>query len=171
VLVSTDRLINHERVLAQQAKDDRAHAARIRLATYFETMAEQFEDVLWEIDIWRGETAHAETPPTRFLRLPRVLLPEIADLPLNEAEELAAFSHDVDRVNSLIEITAFRDGDWEALYLTQLHAADKALKSFAWRDRLGDVLGWRRMDVLDQRRHRLEETIVNENRRTEQKAD
>lgn len=169
VLVSGNRQIKHERKLTNQAKEDRANAARIRLATYFETMVDQFEGVMWDIDIWRGENYNmGGIPPGNLLQLPRLALPEIADLPLAEAEELAAFSHDVDRVNALIEFTAFRDGDWDALYLTRLHAADKALKSIGWRNRIGEAINWHQMDVLQQKQQRLEQVIVHENRRQEQ---
>jgi len=53
------------------------------------------------------------------------------------------------------------------LYLTRLHAANKALKSIEWRDRIKEAIGWRPMDVLEQRRDRLEQVIVQENRRQE----
>ena len=86
VLVSGNRQIDHERKLAPQAKEDRANAARVRLATYFEAMAEQFETVVWDIDVWRQESNNEGLPPANLLQVPKLVLREIAELPLAEAE-------------------------------------------------------------------------------------
>lgn len=86
MLVSGNRQIDHERKLAPQAKEDRANAARVRLATYFEAMAEQFETVVWDIDVWRQESNNEGLPPANLLQVPKLVLREIAELPLAEAE-------------------------------------------------------------------------------------
>jgi hypothetical protein len=134
----------HKRwVQDEQALD----AARMRLAVQLELMARRYIRIYFDIAntiLSREPTSHRNLPAPAFA----TDAGDLAILPPAESEAIFSLALDVERANDLSNFLCDVALEFDqAAQSMQIDAANAAVKAVTWRNRLGDLVGWKAMDV------------------------
>lgn len=138
--------IAYERHKVQKDAERALHTARMRLATQLELVARRYIQIYFDI----VSAFNVDDMPThRHLPIPAFAdnPGDLAILPPSESEGIFGIVLDVHRANNLSDFLHDIAGEFEqAAQSLQIDAANAAAKSVEWRDRLGKLVAWRRMD-------------------------